>query len=376
MKHKQQILTRTVILAGSLFCSSVTLLAQTSIGDSYAKLLEKGTLYENPDNNLVQSVVLSGRLQGEYAYFDDENLGSHDEFEWRRFRFGFKSSIWKGLTLHSEMDLDLNNMDPLYSRLTDTYVSWTSENGTKIKVGRQSAPFTLNGATSSKKLHTMERSKLAENVWFRREYFSGVRLSGSKDNWDYVAGFYSSDGGTEFDEVFDAGTFVLLSLGYNFKEKYGVDNALMRLDFVSNEEDPNNGTHDHETIFSLVGKYDNGPRHLWADLSFTQGYGAQSDLFGFQIMPFYDLSEQSQIIFNYTYLEADDGDALRLGRYERRNGGGRGSKSSEYYFGYNHFFHGHKLKWQTGIQYSDAEATVPANEYDGWGVTSGFRISW
>jgi phosphate-selective porin OprO/OprP len=234
----------------------------------------------------------------------------------------------------------------------------------------------LDGATSSKKLHTMERSKIGEDIWFRREYFSGVTVSGSKDKWDYLAGFYSSDGGPEFDDAFDAGTFVLLSLGYDLSEKYGVDNALVRLDFVSNEEDPDNGTQDHETVVSLVGKYDNGPRHLWADLSFSQGYGGQSDLFGLQIMPFYDFSKQSQIIFSYTYMKADDGDAVRLGRYERRNGGGLGNKSSEYYLGYNHFFHGHKLKWQTGIQYSNADATIPANEYDGLGFSTGFRISW
>lgn len=378
MKPKQQILGPAALVAGIFLQCGTSVSAQNNaLGDSYAKLLERGTLYENEESPIVQKVYLSGRLQGDYLAFEDENTGnSHDEFDWRRFRFGFKATLLGKFTLHSEADLDLNDSDPLYNRLTDTYISWKTDGGTKIKVGKQSAPFTLDGATSSKKLHTMERSKVADNIWFRREYFTGVTASGSKDNWDYLAGFYSGDAGPEFDDAFEAGTFVLLSLGYNFKEKYGVDNALVRLDFVSNEEDPDNGTLDHETVVSLVGKYDNGAKHLWGDLSFSQGYGGQPDIWGLQIMPFYDINEQSQIIFSYTYLDSDGVDNLRLGRYERRASSVRGNESSEYYFGYNHFFHGHKLKWQTGVQYSDQEASVAANEYDGWGFTTGFRASW
>jgi phosphate-selective porin OprO/OprP len=41
------------------------------------------------------------------------------------------------------------------------------------------------------------------------------------------------------------------------------------------------------------------------------------------------------------------------------------------------FFYGHKLKWQTGLQYTrmDDEAD-DGGEYDGWGITTGLRIYW
>ena len=47
----------------------------------------------------------------------------------------------------------------------------------KVKVGKQSAPFTLHGSTSSKKLYTLERGKVARNIWFTNEYFTGASIS-------------------------------------------------------------------------------------------------------------------------------------------------------------------------------------------------------
>jgi phosphate-selective porin OprO/OprP len=49
--------------------------------------------------------------------------------------------------------------------------------------------------------------------------------------------------------------------------------------------------------------------------------------------------------------------------------------SPEYFFGLNHFFYGHKLKWQNGLQYTELEQ-VGTKEYEGWGFTTAFRISW
>ncbi len=376
MKQTQEYIHLAALVAGLIHLGGNPVYAQNSIGESYAKLLEKGTLYNNPDNGVIQKFTLSGRLQADYYNFDEDKAGSIDDLAWRRFRAGFKANIFKGLTLHTEAEMDLNDSDPLYERLTDANVSWKTANGIKLKIGKQSAPFTLDGATSSKKLQTLERSKIGDNIWFSKEYFTGFTASGKKDNWEYIAGLYSSDGAPEFEEAFEAGKFVLVSVGYNFKEKFGSDNALLRLDFVSNEEDPGNGTAKLDTAFSLVGKYDKGAKHLWADISLAEGYAGQPDLFGLQIMPFYDLNETSQVIFRYTYMDSDNGDGIKLGKYEKDLVPGKGNQANEYYLGYNHFFHGHNLKWQTGVQYTKMDASVATNEYDGWGFTSGLRLSW
>ena len=272
--------------------------------------------------------------------------------------------------------MNLNDPEPLYKKLTDTNLAWTSPSGVKIKVGRQSAPFTLDGSTSSKKLYTLERSKVAGNLGFPKEYFPGITFSGKRDNWEYLAGLFSSDHGPEFDEAFDYGRFALFSVGYNFKENVKMDNALVRFDYVNQEQDATNKTPHHKNVASLVTKFEKGNLHLWTDLSLSDGYGSQNDLIGLQLMPFYDITDRTQVVFRYTYLKSSSGDSIRLSKYEKDLFGIKGNEASEMFLGVNHFLYGHKLKWQNGIQYTEMDRESGNERYDGWGFTSGIRISW
>ena len=341
----------------------------------YDKLWSKAVLYENADNETVNKFALTGRLQGDYHTFENDVDDSSDtDSQWRRLRFGFKASLFGGITLHSEANMNLNQPDPLYRNLTDTYLSWSTDSGMKIKVGKQSAPFTLHGSTSSKRLYTLERGKIARNIWFTNEYFTGASISGSRENWDYLAGIYSSDEGPEFDEAFDYGTFGLLSVGYNFAENDQFDEALVRFDLMMQEEDPLNQTPEHKNAFSMVTKLKKGKLNFWGDLSFSNGYGSQSDVWGIQLMPFYDFTDQLQGVFSYTHVESEDPLDVDVTRYER-DLAGRGDEMQEYFVGINYFFYGHKLKWQNAIQYTEMD-NLGADVYEGWGYTSGIRISW
>ena len=272
--------------------------------------------------------------------------------------------------------MNLNDPEPLYKKLTDTNLAWTSPSGMIVKLGRQSAPFTLDGSTSSKKLYTLERSKVAGNLGFPKEYFPGITCSGKRDNWEYLAGLFSSDHGPEFDEAFDYGRFALFSVGYNFKESLKMDNALVRFDYANQEQDATNKTPHHKNVTSLVTKFEKGNLHLWTDLSLSDGYGSQNDLVGLQLMPFYDITDKTQVIFRYTYLKSSGGDGIRLSKYEKDLFSSKGNEASEIFLGINHFFYGHKLKWQNGIQYTEMDRASANEKYDGWGFTSGIRISW
>ncbi len=48
----------------------------------------------------------------------------------------------------------------------------------------------------------------------------------------------------------------------------------------------------------------------------------------------------------------------------------------DFYLGLNYFLYGHKLKWQTGVEYNLAQNDAPGDDYNGWGITSGIRLSW
>lgn len=156
-----KIMKKSTILYYSKFILllALTSYAQNDATSTYDKIWDKVTLYENEENSLITKFWLTGRLQGEYHSFDNDVSGDdHDGYDWRRFRFGFKATLLGDITLHSEADLGLENQGkPLYNNLTDTYFSWSTENGMKFKLGKQSTPFTLDGSTSSKKLHTLER---------------------------------------------------------------------------------------------------------------------------------------------------------------------------------------------------------------------------
>ena len=341
----------------------------------YDEIWEKVVLYENDESSVIQKFSLTGRLQADYHSFEnDENGVSEDDSQWRRFRFGFKAGLFGGITLHSEANMNLNQPEPLYRNLTDTYLSWSTDTGIKIKVGKQSAPFTLHGSTSSKKLYTLERGKIARNIWFGNEYFTGVSFSGKSDNWDYLAGVYSSDEGPEFDEAFDYGKFGLVSIGYNFEGSEYFDRSLLRFDLMMQETDALNQTPEHKNAFSIVTKLNKGKFNFWGDLSFSNGYGSQSDVWGTQLMPFYDFTDKIQGVFSYTYVESKDPLDIDVTRYER-DLAGRGDEMQEYFFGINYFFYGHKLKWQNAIQYSEMD-NLGIKVYEGWGYTSGLRISW
>ena len=370
---RRPVKTAVALLSFLALCG--TGLSQNSEESPYDEFWNKVIIYENAENETMSKFAITGRLQADYHSFENDVDGSSDDdSQWRRLRLGFKASLLGGITLHSEANMNLNRPEPLYRNLTDTYLSWSTDSGMKFKVGKQSAPFTLHGSTSSKKLYTLERGKIARNIWFPNEYFTGASISGSRENWDYLAGIYSSDEGPEFDEAFDYGTFGLLSLTYNFEESDSFDESLVRFDFMVQEEDPLNQTPDHKNAFSIVTKLKKGKLNFWGDLSFSSGYGSQSDVWGIQLMPFYDFTDQLQGVFSYTHVESEDSQDVDVTRYER-DLAGRGDQMQEYFVGINYFFYGHKLKWQNAFQYTEMD-NLGTREYEGWGYTSGLRISW
>ena len=349
---------------------------------NYEKIWDKVVLYENDENSLVSKFWLTGRLQGEYHSFENEVAPAidHDDYDWRRFRFGFKATLFGDITLHSEADLGLENRGrPLYNDLTDTYFSWSTENGMKFKLGKQSAPFTLDGSTSSKKLYTLERSKIAGNIWFGQEYFPGISVSGSKDEIDYFAGYYSNDNKPEFDGAFKHGQFGILSVGKDYAANFDLEKSYLRLDFMYQDDDGNDDVEDFNdwnAAYSFVTKWENNDWYFWTDLSFADR--KNGDVWGLQLMPFYDITDKTQVIFCYTHLDSSGDNQLRASRWEDRldRGEYRGDDLTEYFFGLNHFYYGHKLKWQNGLQYTELNEADGSKEYEGWGFTTAFRISW
>ena len=73
-----------------------------------------------------------------------------------------------------------------------------------------------------KKLY-IERNQIADNIWFRQEYFPGISASGSVNEIDYFAGIYSNDNKPEFDGAFKQGQFGIFSLGKDYAETLNLE---------------------------------------------------------------------------------------------------------------------------------------------------------
>jgi phosphate-selective porin OprO and OprP len=390
-------LSRTFrLIGGFVLFAGATLTAakeDASAEEAFNRAWSHATLWKDQTGSYF---ALSGRLQLDAYWFsaDEKDVpdGAADDAEdirWRRFRFGFLTGFNEGYTVQIEADIDLNN-EPghLYNRLTDAYIGYSFDKGGEVKLLKQSVGFTLDGATSSKKLLTLQRNALTNNLWATEEYFSGIQLSGiSNDIWIYRAGFFSGDNSDEigFDNV---GYITLLSLGYDLSRSLDVETATVRLDQVYNtkgEDDEldddenydNNATPDFRYTTSLVTEWQQLSWGLRTDLSFGQGLGEQSDVWGIVLMPFYSFSHYQQLVIRYTFLSSSDDSGLSLGRYERELVSGKGNRYNELYMGYNLYIFGQKLKWQTGLQYTNmGDDADEGGQYSGWGLTSGLRMYW
>ena len=299
----------------------------------YDKIWSVTKLYKNDENPIIQDISLSGRAQFEYFNVNSDQ-GDADDWEVRRLRGGFKMKFLKKLTLHAEADFDAQSPDPFYHKLTDAYLSYTLNDAFVFTVGKHSVKFTLDGGTSSKELITIDRSNLANNLWFTEEYAPGVSVAGKIDNWQYFLGWFTSDGNPEFGD-FNAGTFLLGSIGYDFADSLHCDKALLRFDYVYQTPDDNNSaTRPFENIGSVNFNYERGRWGFGTDVAGGLGYGKQGDVFALMLMPSVYLADGWQLVFRYTYMNGDD-NSIRLARYENRVVSGKGDQYNEFYAGIN-----------------------------------------
>jgi phosphate-selective porin OprO/OprP len=333
--------------------------------------------YTDSANPIVQRVMLSGRFHYDFATIDADP-GNHDEWNVRRLRVGPRITFLRTFSFHSEVELDPQRHDPFYVRFTDFYVMWTKNPHVVLTVGRQSAPFTVDGATSSRELLTIDRSNLANNIWFPQEYLPGVSLSGKRAPWVYRLALYSSGAANrEFGE-FSGGMSTLGVVGYDFAQTLGVKEALLVGNYVyQNPDRDNTFTRQLEHIGSINFRFEETTWGARADLAAANGYLGQRNMWAFQGMPFVNVTSKFQLVGRYTFIKSDGPNGIRLATYESRIVSGRGDEYNELYVGANYYFYGHRLKLQTGVQFADMnDRTNSGGAYSGVAWTTGLRVGW
>jgi phosphate-selective porin OprO/OprP len=373
-------------LAGvfAVLFSSTICLAQTptqatadSQKEAFDKVWKFADWYKNDQNDVIQRLQFTGRFQYEYANVDADQ-GSHHEWNVRRFRAGLKAKLFKTITLHGEVEMNPQERNPFYVRFTDLYLMYSKDAKLELTIGKQGVPFTMDGATSSKELLTIDRSNLANNMWFPQEYIPGISVAGELSKWVYHAGVYSA--GTANRELgeFDGGIITLTVAGYNFAESLGVDDALLTANYVYQDPHRNNTfTRRLQHVVSGNFKFAAKKWGVRADITTASGYMGQSDLWGVMTMPFVNVTPKFQIVGRHTYLKSENPNGVMLANYENRAVAGRGDRYNEGYIGANYYFYGHKLKLQSGLQFGDMnDRANDGGAYSGVSWTTGLRVSW
>lgn len=343
----------------------------------YDRLWRFAEWYRNDSNRFIQRVSFTGRYQHDFAMVDADQ-GDLDESNVRRLRLGPKLTLFRTFTLHAEVELNPQEADPVYVRITDLYLQWSRSGRLVLTVGKQGAPFTMDGATSSKELLTIDRSNVSNNMWFTQEYVPGISVSGRNAPWVYRAGVYSAGGENRELGEFNGAAFVLGVLGYDFATALGVREAVLAGNYVYQHPDVDNTfTRPLEHTGSLNVKVSTGRWGVRADASAARGYLGQSDIRGFMAMPFLNATDKLQFVGRYTFVKSTNVNGVRLGSYENGVVSGRGDRYRELYVGANYYFYGQKLKLQSGVQLGDMQDRADdGGEYSGVSWTTGLRIGW
>jgi phosphate-selective porin OprO/OprP len=344
---------------------------------AYDRVWRVAEWYRNDNAPAVQSVLFSGRFQFEYARVSDEGV-THDEWNVRRLRLGWRIGLFRQVTLHAEAELNPQERDPLYMRLTDAYVEWSRSSAVALTLGKQGVPFTMDGSTSSKELLTIDRSNLANNMWFPEEYMPGVSAAGSVSQWSYQVGVYSAGARDRELGDFSGSGFVLVALGRDLSQDLGVDVSVVTASYLYQEPDANNTfTRPLDHVGSLNLRLEDGRWGVRTDLAAASGYLGQSRLWGAMVMPYFTVTSGFQLVARHTYLESSELNGVRLARYESQLTGGRGDRYNEVYLGANYYIYGHKLKLQAGAQLASMKDRADdGGAYSGLGATVGVRVSW
>lgn len=383
---------RVAIAAAVLspLCLCAAEVETTSEPDFLKDIFDAATLYQNKENPYLQKLAFTGRAQFDYAHIDgdgrrptdasDQSL-HYDEFNTRRLRAGIKATFFNDFTLHVEGDFQPEE-DPVYQHLTDAYIGWKYSDAFNLKIGKVSMGFTLDGATSSKELLTIDRNNLSNNLWFTNEYLPGIAASGKSGNWVYNAGVFSQGSSTDEFGKFDAGTSFLASVGYDFSKGLGSKEALLTLDYVHNEAtvstDPLFTNRSLSNIASLNFRYLKDEFGFRADLAGGQGYNGQPDVWGITAMPFYNFTEKFQGVLRYTLVSSQGDNGVRFSGYESNLlNGAKGNLYQEIYGGLNYYVYSQKLKLQAGLAYVDMQDDANnGGAFSGLSFQTGLRISW
>lgn len=332
------------------------------------------------EDSAINYIDLTGRYHGQYFWVDSDE-GSDEGYETRRLRLGADVGfLEKGRAFYQfnvGTDWGINDADEFYDSVDVYGLEWEFSDAFTLLVGKERPKITQEGATSSQKILTFERSALTNFVLPEKSL--GIGASGKIDgtNWSYNTGIYSGDHGDDYEHGgFGAGVGVLASVGYKVS-----DETKLRFDYFFQDGDSGNYEVNFKPfnhLFSLNSENKWGDFGLNTDLVYGVG-DTIPDVYGVILTPYYDITDKLQFVTRYQYFGGDGADSTRLySRYQRRvaSDGGRGENQHSIYMGLNYYICEHALKLMAGVEYTNQDGSGDGGEFDGLQYLVGARVQW
>lgn len=141
-----------------------------------------------------------GRIQLDYAAFNDDKRDHPDGAEFRRARLGMKGQIAKDFGYKAEIDFANEGIN-----FKDVYMNYTGIENTEIRIGNFKPPMGLEELTSGNDITFIERS--AATSAFATGEIIGTGVSTHGESWSLSGGLFNDDAGRQSsdDEAWSAG---------------------------------------------------------------------------------------------------------------------------------------------------------------------------
>jgi len=338
--------------------------------DHYYDILDLATLYEG-DGPLIQEISLIGRYHGQYHNIESD-LGDDSDWENRRIRFGVAAKFLNNFEFEGQFNIKRNFGSPgrLFDSVEDLTVTWEPNDFWAITVGKQKPKITREYSTSSKRIKTIERSMLVNQV--TPDKAGGVVVTfNDLGGFEVDLGIFSGNLESDWDlPDFDGGYAAYARIAREITEA-----TELRFDYLYNDGDAgNNAFEDYEHIFSLNSQSDWDRLHLVTDLIYgAEGSFGSTDVYGLVLMPYYDLTDKLELVFRYTFSSSNNSTGLvNTSRYEDDATGDLfGDEYHAFYMGLNWYICGDKLKIMNGVEYSTLSGF---DDVDYWSFMSGIRF--
>jgi hypothetical protein len=354
---------------------------------SFCDLFDAGTLYEG--DGFIKEIALHSRYHGQFISQQEEVEGSPNngfhEYQHRRFRLGFNIEMANDLSFVVEANVaDLSGLtrEAFIDDFQEFYFKWKPSDEFFIAVGKQKHPFSREDIESSKRIKTIERSAIVNEV-------------GGGRPWGAVVGFATGEfqhavGGWLYGGHLEAPSWVDFEshggLSYNLSREISKSTTLY-FDYAYTANDGGNSSSQgpaaqdfglsYEHSLAVGASYEKDRFELITDL--VGGFNREAsgtipvgeDTWGFYIVPSYDLTDNLEAVFQYAYL--DSGREQRPQRSDVRQ---NVENYHTFYLGLQYFLCGENLKLTGGYEIAtgDVFGTSTGIETGTWmvGVRSYF----